>query len=128
MSNDPIADILTRVRNAKDAKHRYVDSELSKARLEIIKILKDQGYIDSFLVDNDKKRMRIFLKYKNRRSVIQGLKRVSKPGLRRYVGHGSIPRVFNGLGIAILSTSQGILDGESARQKKLGGELWCTIW
>ena len=127
--SDPIADLLLRMRNAKDARHRYVDVPFSKVKSNIINVLKDQGFVDNFLVDEEKGQMRIFLKYANgREPVIQGLKRMSSPGLRRYVGYKRIPRVLNGLGIAIVSTPEGVIDGETARQKKIGGELLCLVW
>ena len=101
---------------------------LSKARLQVLEILKQQGFIENFLVDRSKHRMRVFLKYRARKPVIQGLKRVSKPSLRKYVSWTNIPKVLNGIGIAILSTSQGVMDGEQARRKKVGGEVWCFVW
>ncbi|MDJ0651568.1 MAG: 30S ribosomal protein S8 [Simkaniaceae bacterium] len=129
-TSDTIADLLTRIRNAKDAKHKYVDVKLSKLNQSIIDVLKQQGYVTSFLVNEKKRQIRIFLKYiKNSRdSVIHGLKRVSKPGLRSYVGYQDIPRVFSSLGIAILSTPAGVVEGEKARELKIGGELLCLVW
>ena len=98
--NDPIAELLTKIRNAKDAEHKYVDINLSKEKLSIIKILKDQGFIESYLVNEKQKKVRIFLKYsQGRKSIIQGLKRVSKPGLKKYVGYKDIPQILNGMGI-----------------------------
>ena len=127
--NDPIAELLTRLRNAAMAQLRYVDLEVSKMRREIVRILKEKGYISNFLIDDKLRRMRIFLKYtSDRRPVISGLKRVSSPGLRRYGGWKDIPRVYNGIGMAIISTSQGIMDDTSARRKKVGGEILCFIW
>ncbi len=127
--NDPIAELLTKIRNAKDAQHRFVDMSLSKMKVEILNLLKDHGFIDNFLVDKQRYRMRIFLRYtKDRGSVILGLKRESKCGCRRYLGYQDIPRVFNGMGIAILSTSQGVVDGATAKKLKKGGELLCTVW
>lgn len=127
--NDPISDCLTRIRNAMMARHRYVDINTSKVKVNLIKILKEQGFIDQFLVNDEKKMVRVFLRYaEGRNPVLQGLKRLSKPGLRRYVGYQEIPVVLGGMGIAILSTPAGIIDGETARQKKVGGELICTIW
>lgn len=126
---DPIADLLTRIRNAKDARHRFVDVQLSKTKLNISKILKDQGFIENYIVNEDQKKFRIFLKYTNgREPVIQGLKKVSCSGLRRYVGFRKIPKVLGGMGIAILSTPQGIVDGETAIRMKVGGELICLVW
>jgi len=126
--NDPIADLLTRIRNAMHAQRRFVDVDLSKMKKSIVQILKENGFIDHYLVDETKKRMRIFLKYtKGRRSVLHGLKRISRPGLRRYVGYEHIPLegVFK---LPILSTSHGVLDGRKAREMKVGGELLCYIW
>jgi small subunit ribosomal protein S8 len=127
--NDPIADLLTRIRNARNARHRYVDLRLSKVKLQIIKVMHEQGYIDNFLVDEERGKTRIFLKYGDgREPVIKGLKRISSPGLRRYIGYRQIPKIYGGMGIAILSTPSGIVDGETARQKKVGGELLCYVW
>lgn len=128
--SDTVADLLTRMRNAKDAKHKYVDVKFSKLNQSIIDVLKEKGYVSSFLVNEKKREIRIFLKYiKNTRdNVIHGLKRISKPGLRSYVGYKDIPRVFSGLGIAILSTPAGILEGEKARELKTGGEILCHVW
>lgn len=127
---DTVADLLTRIRNAKDAKHKYVDVKFSKLNQNIIAVLKDKGYVNNFLVNDKKHQIRIFLKYiKNTRdSVIHGLKRMSKPSMRYYVGHQDIPRVFSGLGIAILSTPSGVIEGEQAREMKAGGELLCLVW
>jgi small subunit ribosomal protein S8 len=127
--NDPIADLLTRIRNAKDARHRYVDMYTSKIKLSIAKVLKEQGFVDNYLVNDEQKKLRIFIKYtEGREPVLQGLKTVSSPGLRRYVGYKSIPKILGGMGIAILSTPQGIVDGETAKRLKVGGELICFIW
>lgn len=127
---DTVADLLTRIRNAKDAKHKYVDVKFSKLNKNIIAVLQEKGYVNNFLVNEKKHQIRIFLKYikSTRESVIHGLKRMSKPGLRSYVGHQEIPRVFSGLGIAILSTPSGVLEGEKAREMKAGGELLCLVW
>lgn len=127
---DTVADLLTRIRNAKDAKHKYVDVNFSKLNRNIISVLQEKGYVNNFLVNEDKHQIRVFLKYiKNTRdSVIHGLKRMSKPSLRSYVGYQKIPRVFSGLGIAILSTPSGVLDGDRARKMKAGGELLCLVW
>lgn len=127
--HDPISDLLTRIRNAKMAKHRYVDVDMSKVKLSIIKILEAQGFLDHHIVNDDKGLVRVFIKYaEGREPVMQQLQRVSKPGLRRYVGYKDIPKVLGGMGIAILSTPKGIVDGATARQQKVGGELLCTIW
>jgi small subunit ribosomal protein S8 len=127
--NDPIADLLTRIRNARNARHRYVDLRLSRLKLQIIKVLHQQGYIDNFLVDEEHAKARIFLKYGDgREPVIKGLKRISSPGLRRYIGYRQIPKIYGGMGVAILSTPGGIVDGETARRQKVGGELLCYVW
>lgn len=129
-TSDTVADLLTRIRNAKDAKHKYVDVKFSKLNQAIVNVLKEKGYVNSFLVNEKKRQIRVFLKYiKNTRdNVIHGLKRVSKPGLRSYVGYKDIPRVFSGLGITILSTPAGVLEGEKARELKAGGEVICHVW
>jgi small subunit ribosomal protein S8 len=127
--SDPISDLLTRIRNAKMAKHRFVDFPFSKEKLNIVKILQEQGFIEKFLVDEENSKARVFLKYtQGREPVIQGLKRISSPGLRRYVGYKNIPRILSGMGVAIISTPQGIIDGETARKLKVGGELLCFVW
>lgn len=130
--SDPIADFLTRIRNATKAQHRYVDIAWSVMKQNIAEILKAHGFIDSYLVKQDEKNrgtMRIFLKYTDgRQSVIQGVKRISKPGLRRYVGHQDIPHFYGGLGLSILSTSSGVMAGFDASSKKVGGELLCLVW
>jgi small subunit ribosomal protein S8 len=127
--NDPIAELLTKIRNAKGAQHRFVDLSYSKNKIKILEILKNQGFIENFLVNEEMHKIRIFLRYtKERGSVVSNLKRVSTCGLRRYIGYKDIPRVFNGMGIAILSTPKGILDGETARNLKVGGEILCTVW
>jgi len=123
---------LTRIRNAAAAKHQRVDVPVSKLKTEIARILKEEGYISTFkLVDENKthKTLRIFLKYTpDRRSVITGMKRVSRPGQRRYLGTTDIQPVVGGLGISILTTPQGLMTGRSARKAKVGGEILCEIW
>lgn len=128
--SDPIADFLTRVRNGLMAKHRYVDLGWSKMRERLSEVLKEQGLVDDYLVKKEgtKGVIRIYLKYSGRTPVMQGLKRVSKPGLRRYVTKEQIPQFFGGLGIPILSTSQGIVSGAEARKMGVGGELLCLVW
>jgi small subunit ribosomal protein S8 len=130
--SDPIADFLTRIRNAIKAEHRYVDVGWSKMKQNIAEILKSQGYIENYLVKHDSKQrgtIRLFLKYiDGRQPVIQGLKRVSKPGLRRYVRHQDIPCFYGGLGLSIISTSQGIMAGGEASKLNIGGELLCLVW
>lgn len=128
---DPIADLLTRIRNASNARHRFVDVKGSKFKLALVKILKDNGFIDGYLAkDLDKGGpIRIYLKYSEEREpMIMGSKRCSRPSVRYYVKHDEIPNVRNGMGIAIISTSQGILDGQEARKRKVGGELVCYVW
>lgn len=127
--SDPVADLLTRIRNAKTVCHRFVDFRPSKIKLAIVRILEEQGFVEKCLHDEKKGVARVFLKYaQGRTSVIKGLKRVSSPSLRKYVGHKHIPRIYGGMGIAILSTPMGVIDGETARRKKIGGELLCLIW
>ncbi|MBS0624836.1 MAG: 30S ribosomal protein S8 [Verrucomicrobia bacterium] len=127
--NDPIAELLTKIRNAKDAQHRYVDLSFSKIKIKLLEIMKNHGFIENFLVNEEKHKVRVFLRYnRERESVLKGLTRESTCGLRRYISYNEIPRVFNGMGLAILTTSKGVVDGETARNLKVGGELLCTIW
>lgn len=129
MLQDPIADLLTRIRNAKTARHRFVDFRPSKIKMDIVKVLHEQGFVDKFMINEEKGQARVFLKYAGgREPVIKGLNRMSSPSLRRYVGYKKIPRIFGGMGIAILSTPAGVVDGETARRNKLGGELLCLVW
>jgi len=128
---DPIADMLTRIRNANSAMHPHLDVPASKLKREILRVLKDEKYIHNYAYIRDKKQgmLRIHLKYTPQRErAITGIKRVSKPGLRRYVTAGEIPEVMGGLGLAILSTPKGVLSGEQARQQGIGGELLCMVW
>src|SRR5579872_5879232 len=126
--NDPIAELLTKIRNAKGAQHRHVDLSFSKMKVKILEILKSHGFIENFLVNEEQHKIRVFLRYnKARESIIHGLDRISRSGLRRYIGYDRIPRVFNGMGIAIMSTPKGVIDGETARNLKVGGELLCTV-
>lgn len=127
---DPIADMLTRIRNAVSAKHDSVTIPCSKEKLEIAKILKNEGYITDYTVEGEtKKNIVITLKYgENGKKVISGLKRISKPGLRVYAKVNEIPKVLNGLGIVILSTSQGLMTDKEARAKQIGGEVLAYIW
>ena len=129
-STDPIADMLTCIRNAIIAKKDRVDTPFSKIKLEMIKILKSEGYINNYKVlkDGKKSSVRIVLKYKESNSAISGLKRVSSPRLRQYVTKDNIPRVLNGIGIAILSTSRGVITDADARNNKIGGEVLCYVW
>jgi small subunit ribosomal protein S8 len=127
--NDPIAELLTKIRNAKNAQHRYVDLGSSKIKLRILDIMKENGFIENYLVNDEMHLIRVFLRYvKDRKCILNGLTRISSPGGRRYVKAQDIPYVFNGMGLAIVSTCKGIIDGETARNLKVGGELLCTIW
>ena len=130
MVTDPIADMLTRVRNAGSARHRRVDMPVSKLKTELARILKDNHYIHDYKILDDGKHgvLRLHLKYYQEKPVIRELKRVSKPGLRKYVGVEEIPRVRNGLGMAILSTSRGLLTDREARASRVGGELLAIVW
>ena len=126
---DPVSDLLTRIRNASSARHETVDVPSSKMKLEIVRILKEEGYISGFthVQDNKQGTIRIQLKYAGKNTVISSLERVSRPGCRVYVGKSDIPSVIGGLGICILSTSQGIFTGKQAQEKGLGGEVLCAI-
>jgi len=128
---DPIADMLTRIRNACGAKHRRVDMPLSKMKTEVARILKENNYIQDYSTletDEGRHLLRVRLKYAGGQSVIRQLQRVSTPGLRKYVGVGEIPRVRNGLGLAILSTNKGLMSDREARQSRTGGELVAVVW
>ena len=128
---DPIADMLTRIRNANSAKHETVDVPVSNMKKAIAEILLEEGYIKSYeIIDDGKQGMiHITLKYgANKEKVISGLQRVSKPGLRVYAGAQELPRVLKGLGIAIVSTSKGIMTDKKARQEKVGGEVLAFVW
>jgi small subunit ribosomal protein S8 len=128
---DPIADLLTRIRNANMVRHESLEVPASKMKREIVEILKREGFIRDFeyIEDNKQGILRIFLKYgPNNERVITGLKRISKPGLRVYAKANEIPKVLNGLGIAIVSTSQGILTDKEARAKNVGGEIIAYVW
>lgn len=130
MVTDPIADLLTRVRNAAMARHDSVMVPASKMKIAMAKILKDEGFISDFsIVKGEPERMiKIALKYIDKQPAFIGLERVSKPGLRVYSGKKEIPRVYGGLGIAILSTSKGLMTGQDAWKKNLGGEILCYVW
>ncbi len=128
---DPIADFLTRIRNGCNARLTEVIAPYSKVKAEISRILMEEGYIWGYEVDSKSSKyplLRLRLKYNNRVSVIRNLKRISKPGLRNYVGADEIPRVLGGLGISIISTSKGLLTGSKARKQRAGGEFVATIW
>ena len=129
--SDPTADMLTRIRNAIMARHDFVLVPSSKMKLAIVNVLKKEGFISGYEVLKDKshKAIKIFLRYgENNQPVVTGLERVSKPGLRIYVQRGEIPRVYGGLGIAIVSTPKGIMTGHRAWHQGLGGELLCYVW
>jgi small subunit ribosomal protein S8 len=127
--SDPISDMLTRIRNAGRALLPAVEMPHSRIKENVAKILKQQGYVVDVAVDGKTiKKLKIQLKYQGKKSVIEGLKRISKPGLRKYVGATEIPRVRGGLGVAIVSTSEGVMTDVQARKKNLGGELLCYIW
>lgn len=131
VTTDPIADLLTRIRNANQMRYNEVVAPSSNVKLEIVKILKDEGYIADYKLEEGQvqKNIVITLKYgKNKERVISGLKRISKPGLRVYAKAEEIPTVLNGLGISIVSTSKGIMTGKKARKENLGGEVLAYIW
>ncbi len=128
---DPISDLLTRIRNSSTAQKRYVNIPHSKIKEEIVKVLKANGFIVDYktIELEGRKAIRVFLKYtQDRTPVLKHLKRRSRPGLRKYVNKEQIPRVLGGMGISIVSTSQGILEGNEARNRNLGGELLCVVW
>ncbi len=128
---DPIADMLTRIRNGVQSRKKEVNIPSSRMKVEIAKILKEEGYIRSFRVIDDNKQgvLNVVLKYsEDSRSVISGLKRISKPGCRIYCTKDSLPKVLDGLGLAIISTSQGILSGKKCEERGTGGEVVCTVW
>ena len=127
---DPIADFLTRIRNAAKAKHRRVDIPASNVKKALSQILVDKKFISGFTVLEDKKQniLRLNLKYSGGKSVILGMRRISKPGIRTYRGADEMPRVFGGLGIAVISTSRGLLTDAQAQQQKVGGEVLAYIW
>ena len=129
--SDPIADMLTKVRNAVTARHEKVDVPTSTLKLEIVKILKTEGYIKNFkkITQDNINVIRIFLKYDDKNApVIHGIKKVSTPGRRVYSGYKELPRVYNGYGTVIVSTSAGVTTGRKAAEKMVGGELICTVW
>jgi small subunit ribosomal protein S8 len=130
-TSDPIADMLTRIRNASQARHRELTLPSSKMKREIARILADEGFVESFSTQQDgvQEMLTIELKYvEGRTPVVSGLKRISKPGLRVYARKTEIPRVLGGLGLAILSTSHGVMTGSQARKLNLGGEVLCYVW
>lgn len=131
MANDPIADMLTRIRNAQAARHPKVDVPASKLKMEIARILKDEGFIANYKLADDgaKKSIRIYLKYTaGNVPVISRIERVSRPGCRVYVGSKEVPKVLGGLGINILTTPRGVMTGGAARKERVGGEVLCQLW
>ena len=130
MMTDPIADMLARIRNAAGARHRRVDMPVSKLKAEIARILKENHFIHDYklLDDGAHGQLRVYLKYYQEKPVIRNLRRVSKPGLRKYAGAREMPRVRGGLGIAIVSTSQGVMSDKEARAKNVGGEILALVW
>ena len=128
--SDPIADYLTRVRNAVRARHKKVDVPASSLKKEISRILMEQKFITNFITIEDNKQdvIRIQLKYNDTRSVINGLRRISRPGIRRYQNARELPRVYNGLGIAVVSTSKGLMTDKRARKENVGGEVLFYVW
>lgn len=129
--SDPIADMLTRIRNGSKARHRYVQMQWSKLKQHIAEILKENGFIEEFhkIDENKKQYLRVYLKYGARRTeVFNGLKRVSKPGNRVYVRSDQVKPFFGKLGLSILSTSKGVMESRKAQEARLGGELLCRIW
>ena len=130
-ASDPIADMLTKIRNAVQARHEKVDVPTSKLKLEIVKILKTEGYIKNFkkVQEDNKSIIRIFLKYDDQNGpVIHGVEKISTPGRRVYSGYKDLPRVYNGYGTLIVSTSVGVTTGKKASEKMVGGELVCKVW
>ena len=128
--SDPVADMLTRIRNGFRARHQRVDMPSSKLKIEIARVLKEEGYISNYKVSEEKKKqsLRVFLRYApNGSSVITKIARVSKPGRRVYVGSGEVPKVLGGLGVNILTTPRGVMTGKSARHAKVGGEIICNV-
>jgi len=129
MIHDPIADMLTRIRNAIRREHRFVDVMFSKLNLNILKVFQNAGFIARVIESKDQRRIRVYLKYtSDRKPIITQLKRESSPGRRRYVKAEGLPVLQRGLGKAVVSTSHGVMDADEARKKKIGGELICSIW
>ncbi|HWC16762.1 MAG TPA: 30S ribosomal protein S8 [Terriglobales bacterium] len=128
---DPVADLLTRIRNAINARQQKLDVPASKLKMEIARILKEEGYLANFKAteENGQKVLRLYLKYgANNDAAITNLARISRPGCRVYVGHNEIPRVLGGLGISILTTPKGVMTGRQARKSGVGGEILCEVW
>jgi len=128
--SDPIADMLTRVRNAQSAGIEIVEMPASRMKSDVAKVLKEEGYVSDYEIEGDvKKVLRIALKYNSdAKPVIRGIRRESKPGLRKFCGWKDVPRVLGGLGVAVISTSSGVMSGVEARRRKLGGEIICSVW
>ena len=129
--SDPVADMLTKIRNAVQARHEKVDVPTSRLKLEIVKILKTEGYVKNFkkVQEDNKSNIRIFLKYDDQNvPVIHGVEKISTPGRRVYSGYKDLPRVYNGYGTLIVSTSSGVTTGKKASEKMVGGELVCKVW
>ena len=127
---DPIADLLTRIRNANKMHHEKVSIPSSSLKLNILKVLKEEGFMTDYVVieDNKQNNIEVTLKYNNNECVIKGLRRISKPGLRKYTDVDNIPKVLHGLGIAIISTSKGVMTDSEARKQKVGGEVLAYVW
>lgn len=129
--SDPVADMLTKIRNASLAKHDKVDISTSKMKLQIIKILKNEGFVKNFkkVTKDNFPFVRVYLKYdENQAPVIHGIERMSTPGRRMYTGYRDMPRVYNGYGVLVVSTSEGVITGKKAVESKIGGELICKVW
>jgi small subunit ribosomal protein S8 len=128
---DPIADLLTRIRNASKERHEKLEIPASRLKANIVRVLKEEGYIKNFRLQREEGRpvIKVYLKYTERGdSVIQGIRRISRPGLRRYSGYETLPKPLGGAGISIVSTSKGVLTGQKARAAKLGGEILAEVW
>ncbi|MCC7442010.1 MAG: 30S ribosomal protein S8 [Bdellovibrionales bacterium] len=130
---DPIADLLTRIRNASAERHEKVDVPASRIKANIVRVLKEEGYVRNFRLQRDEAGLpviKVYLKYEGdaQQSVIKGIRRISKPGCRRYSDYKTLPRPLSGAGICIVSTSQGLLTGRQARERKVGGEILCEVW
>ena len=128
---DPIADLLTRIRNATREKHEKLEVPASRLKANVVRVLKEEGYIKNFRLMREEGRpvIKVYLKYTDQGdSVIQGIKRISRPGLRRYSGYEEMPRPLSGAGVAIVSTSKGVTTGHKARSQKVGGEILCEVW
>ena len=128
---DPVGDLLTRIRNATKERHEKMEVPASRLKANVVRVLKEEGYIKNFRLQREEGKpvIKVYLKYANDgMSVIQGIKRISRPGLRRYVGYEGMPRPLSGAGVAIVSTSKGVMTGQRARAQKVGGEILCEVW